>query len=66
GCALAPGPLLSRFALPRTHISQADRGVRLWAKDLRHGLRHGAVPGAGRRSGWDPSAPWFRSAGRYR
>ncbi|MEV1048107.1 polysaccharide deacetylase family protein [Streptomyces sp. NPDC049916] len=50
GCALAPGPLLSRFALPRTHISQADRGVRLWAKDLRHGLRHGAVPGAGSRA----------------
>ncbi|WP_411080055.1 polysaccharide deacetylase family protein [Streptomyces sp. cmx-18-6] len=46
GCALAPGPLLSRFALPRTHISQADRGVRLWAKDLRHGLRHGAAPAA--------------------
>lgn len=51
GCALAPGPLISRFALPRTHVSQADRGVRLWAKDLRHGLRHGAVPGAGSRSG---------------
>ncbi|SCK15213.1 Peptidoglycan/xylan/chitin deacetylase, PgdA/CDA1 family [Streptomyces sp. ScaeMP-e48] len=50
GCALAPGPLISRFALPRTHVSQADRGVRLWAKDLRHGLRHGAVPGAGSRS----------------
>ncbi|WNF30862.1 polysaccharide deacetylase family protein [Streptomyces sp. C11-1] len=49
-CALAPGPLLSRFALPRTHISQADRGVRLWAKDLRHGLRHGAVPGTGSRA----------------
>jgi len=50
GCALAPGPLISRFALPRTHISQADRGVRLWAKDLRHGLLHGAVPGAGSRA----------------
>ncbi|OWA26480.1 MULTISPECIES: polysaccharide deacetylase family protein [Streptomyces] len=49
-CALAPGPLLSRFALPRTHISQADRGVRLWAKDLRHGLRQVAVPGAGSRA----------------
>ncbi|MEU4922797.1 polysaccharide deacetylase family protein [Streptomyces parvus] len=49
-CALTPGPLLSRFALPRTHISQADRGVRLWAKDLRHGLRQVAVPGAGSRT----------------
>ncbi|WP_228993969.1 polysaccharide deacetylase family protein [Streptomyces sp. DH8] len=49
-CALAPGPLLSRFALPRTHISQADRGVRLWAKDLRHGLRQAASPGAGLRA----------------
>ncbi|NED02858.1 polysaccharide deacetylase family protein [Streptomyces sp. SID6648] len=49
-CALTPGPLLSRFALPRTHISQADRGVRLWAKDLRHGLRQVAHPGAGSRA----------------
>ncbi|MET8606990.1 polysaccharide deacetylase family protein [Streptomyces rubiginosohelvolus] len=49
-CALSPGPLLSRFALPRTHISQADRGVRLWAKDLRHGLRQVAHPGAGSRT----------------
>ncbi|MFD4128424.1 polysaccharide deacetylase family protein [Streptomyces globisporus] len=49
-CALSPGPLLSRFALPRTHISQADRGVRLWAKDLRHGLRQVGVPGAGPRA----------------
>ncbi|WP_097975603.1 polysaccharide deacetylase family protein [Streptomyces sp. gb14] len=49
-CALTPGPLLSRFALPRTHISQADRGVRLWAKDLRHGLRQVAHPGAGSRT----------------
>ncbi|MBK3532196.1 polysaccharide deacetylase family protein [Streptomyces rubiginosohelvolus] len=49
-CALTPGPLLSRFALPRTHISQADRGVRLWAKDLRHGLRQVAHPGAGART----------------
>ncbi|MFJ2027071.1 polysaccharide deacetylase family protein [Streptomyces sp. NPDC087897] len=48
-CALAPGPLLSRFALPRTHISQADRGVRLWAKDVRHGLRQVVSPGAGLR-----------------
>ncbi|MFF8962921.1 polysaccharide deacetylase family protein [Streptomyces globisporus] len=49
-CALTPGPLLSRFALPRTHISQADRGVRLWAKDVRHGLRQVGVPGAGPRA----------------
>ncbi|MBK3561752.1 polysaccharide deacetylase family protein [Streptomyces sp. MBT56] len=49
-CALTPGPLLSRFALPRTHISQADRGVRLWAKDLRHGLRQVAHPSAGSRA----------------
>ncbi len=49
-CALTPGPLLSRFALPRTHISQADRGVRLWAKDLRHGLRQVTVAGAGSRT----------------
>ncbi|MFJ4963952.1 polysaccharide deacetylase family protein [Streptomyces sp. NPDC088729] len=50
GCALEPGPPAGRYALPRTHVSQADRGVRLWAKDLRHGLRYGRVPGAGSRA----------------
>jgi peptidoglycan/xylan/chitin deacetylase (PgdA/CDA1 family) len=44
GCALAPGPLLGPLALPRTHISHADRGIRLRAKDLRHRLRHRAGP----------------------
>ncbi|MFC9941579.1 polysaccharide deacetylase family protein [Streptomyces pratensis] len=40
GCALAPGSLSGPFALPRTHVSHADRGVRLRAKELRHRLRH--------------------------
>lgn len=39
GCALTPGPLLGPLALPRTHISHADRGIRLRAKDVRHRLR---------------------------
>ncbi|MGW8887026.1 polysaccharide deacetylase family protein [Streptomyces sp. NPDC055749] len=42
GCAITPGPLLGPLTLPRTHISHADRAVRLRAKDLRHRLRYGA------------------------
>jgi peptidoglycan/xylan/chitin deacetylase (PgdA/CDA1 family) len=38
GCAIAPGALAGTFALPRTHISHADRAVRLWVKRLRHRL----------------------------
>ncbi|MFI2781008.1 polysaccharide deacetylase family protein [Streptomyces sp. ALB3] len=40
GCALAPGPLAGPLALPRTHVSHADRGARLRAKEVRHRLRH--------------------------
>ncbi|MGR8008718.1 polysaccharide deacetylase family protein [Streptomyces hypolithicus] len=35
GFAIDPGPLLGQYALPRTHISHADRDVRLWAKHRR-------------------------------
>ncbi|GHH45166.1 polysaccharide deacetylase family protein [Streptomyces candidus] len=35
GCAIDPGPLTGPYALPRTHISQADRAAHLWAKRLR-------------------------------
>ncbi|MFF3287967.1 polysaccharide deacetylase family protein [Streptomyces sp. NPDC003023] len=38
-CAIDPGTAAGRYALPRTHISQADRGARLWAKRLRHRAR---------------------------
>ncbi|MEU0375256.1 polysaccharide deacetylase family protein [Streptomyces sp. NPDC006283] len=38
-CAIAPGAAAGPYALPRTHISQADRGARLWAKRLRHRAR---------------------------
>jgi len=40
GCALVPGPLPGPLALPRTHVSHADRGARLRAKEVRHRLRH--------------------------
>ncbi|GGX24184.1 polysaccharide deacetylase family protein [Streptomyces chryseus] len=44
GFAIAPGPLLGPYALPRTHVSQADRDLRLWAKRTRHRFaRHGAA-----------------------
>ncbi|MEU1482924.1 polysaccharide deacetylase family protein [Streptomyces sp. NPDC005752] len=49
GCALSPGALSGPFALPRTHVSHADRGARLRAKEVRHRLRYRsagtAVPG---------------------
>ncbi|WP_329225446.1 polysaccharide deacetylase family protein [Streptomyces sp. NBC_00111] len=46
GCALVPGSLAGPLALPRTHVSHADRGARLRAKEVRHRLRHrSAGPG---------------------
>ncbi|MFE9397973.1 polysaccharide deacetylase family protein [Streptomyces flavidovirens] len=36
GFAIDPGPLVGTYALPRTHISHADRGLRLRVKRLRH------------------------------
>jgi peptidoglycan/xylan/chitin deacetylase (PgdA/CDA1 family) len=35
GCAIDPGRLTGAYALPRTHISQADRAAHLWVKRLR-------------------------------
>ncbi|MFF9687846.1 polysaccharide deacetylase family protein [Streptomyces sp. NPDC014623] len=52
GCALAPGALSGPLALPRTHVSHSDRGARLWAKEVRHRLRHRS-PGTG---GWPGDA----------
>ncbi|WP_299539334.1 polysaccharide deacetylase family protein [uncultured Streptomyces sp.] len=49
GCALRPGPLAGEHALPRTHVSHADLGLRLRAKELRHRMRH--------RAGRTPSGP---------
>ncbi|MFI1398409.1 polysaccharide deacetylase family protein [Streptomyces sp. NPDC020681] len=41
GCAIRPGALADLHTLPRTHISQADRAVRLSVKRLRHSVeRH--------------------------
>ncbi|MGP3634661.1 polysaccharide deacetylase family protein [Streptomyces sp. 24-1644] len=48
GCAITPGSLLGPFTLPRTHISHADRAVRLRAKDVRHRLRYRAEAAPGR------------------
>ncbi|WP_031087225.1 polysaccharide deacetylase family protein [Streptomyces sp. NRRL WC-3549] len=47
GCALDPGPLRGPLALPRTHVSHADRSARLRAKAVRHRIRYRAadVPG---------------------
>ncbi|MFD6276448.1 polysaccharide deacetylase family protein [Streptomyces sp. NPDC060209] len=47
GCALVPGTLSGPFALPRTHVSHADRGARLRAKEVRHRLRHRSAGAAG-------------------
>lgn len=40
GCALSPGALSGPLALPRTHVSHADRGARMRAKEIRHRLRY--------------------------
>ncbi|MDF6022827.1 polysaccharide deacetylase family protein [Streptomyces sp. JH34] len=47
GCALAPGALAGPLALPRTHVSHADRGARLRAKEVRHRLRYRVAGTAG-------------------
>ncbi|MGW0391176.1 polysaccharide deacetylase family protein [Streptomyces sp. NPDC003042] len=39
-CGIDPGRFAGRYALPRTHISQADGGGRLRIKQLRHRVRH--------------------------
>ncbi|MGN9792331.1 polysaccharide deacetylase family protein [Streptomyces sp. OZ13] len=44
-CAITPGAAAGPYALPRTHISQADRGTRLWVKRLRHRARRSPVLG---------------------
>ncbi|AXE26744.1 polysaccharide deacetylase family protein [Streptomyces globosus] len=38
-CAIEPGRLAGPYALPRTHVSQADGSGRLRIKQLRHGVR---------------------------
>ncbi|MFF5704559.1 polysaccharide deacetylase family protein [Streptomyces sp. NPDC012794] len=38
-CAISPGRLEGRHALPRTHVSQADGPARLRVKQLRHQAR---------------------------
>ncbi|MFD9729136.1 polysaccharide deacetylase family protein [Streptomyces sp. NPDC059072] len=46
-CAIDPGRLAGRYALPRTHVSQADGAARLRVKRLRHqvrGLRRVVLP----------------------
>ncbi|MEH0401210.1 polysaccharide deacetylase family protein [Streptomyces sp. FT05W] len=48
GCALVPGALAGPLALPRTHVSHADRGARLRAKEVRHRLRYRSAGNAHR------------------
>lgn len=43
-CAVDPGPLACRYALPRTYAGQADTGPRLRAKRLRHRARRFLLP----------------------
>ncbi|MFF4368615.1 polysaccharide deacetylase family protein [Streptomyces sp. NPDC001594] len=38
-CAISPGRLAGRHALPRTHVSQADGAARMRIKELRHRAR---------------------------
>lgn len=42
-CAIAPGPLAGRYALPRIHIGDRDTSLRLTAKRLLHPVRRPAM-----------------------
>lgn len=43
-CAIDPGPLSGRYALPRVHVGQADTALRLTAKRVLHPLRRRGTP----------------------
>jgi peptidoglycan/xylan/chitin deacetylase (PgdA/CDA1 family) len=43
-CAIDPGPLTGRYALPRAHIGEADTGWRLHLKRRLHPLRRRPLP----------------------
>ncbi|MFJ6655893.1 polysaccharide deacetylase family protein [Streptomyces sp. NPDC091377] len=45
GCAIDPGPLAARHALPRVHIGQHDTAVRLLLKQRLHRLRRRPAAG---------------------
>ncbi|MFR9800106.1 polysaccharide deacetylase family protein [Streptomyces sp. MS06] len=45
GCAIDPGPLTARHALPRVHVGQQDTAVRLFLKHRLHRLRRRPVKG---------------------
>ncbi|WP_432133097.1 MULTISPECIES: polysaccharide deacetylase family protein [unclassified Streptomyces] len=47
GCAIDPGPLTGRHALPRVHVGQRDGTVRLFLKHRLHPLRRRPVEGLG-------------------
>ncbi|GGQ01467.1 polysaccharide deacetylase [Streptomyces mutabilis] len=44
-CAIDPGPLTGRYALPRVHVGQHDKAVRLLLKTRLHRLRRRAATG---------------------
>ncbi|WP_405917085.1 polysaccharide deacetylase family protein [Streptomyces sp. NBC_00728] len=46
GCAIDPGPLTGRYALPRVHIGENDTPVRLFLKHRLHRLRRRPVEAA--------------------
>nr|WP_228471438.1 polysaccharide deacetylase family protein [Streptomyces alkaliphilus] len=45
-CAIDPGPLTGRYALPRVHVGQRDGAARLTLKALLHPIRRRPVPPA--------------------
>ncbi|ONK12764.1 polysaccharide deacetylase family protein [Streptomyces sp. MP131-18] len=44
GCAISPGRLTGRFALPRVHIGERDTGLRMRLKQALHPVRRRKVP----------------------
>ncbi|MDB1086300.1 polysaccharide deacetylase family protein [Streptomyces sp. ACA25] len=43
-CAIDPGPLTGRHALPRVHVGERDTAGRLWLKRLLHPVRRRGLP----------------------
>lgn len=65
-CAVDPGPLTGRHALPRIHVGEADTAPRLLVKRLLQPLRRRPVPLAAGEGARQPVRPQGRGEGRHR
>lgn len=56
-CAIDPGPLTGRYALPRAHIGESDTGWRLHLKRRLHPMRRRPLPAEAAASAGPATAP---------